>query len=131
MGISANTHLLWSTDLLPIKNSLLVMFSTSDPVTGALNYSGPPINAQGSDTYISWTLIGTHTYWLYSNDTEFVQRVWTNYTKAVAFLENQVDSTGLMDVPIAFMNDWGRDGGSGHNSAANALLYQVYDSVGW
>lgn len=131
MGISANTHLLWSTDLLPIKNSLLVMFSTSDPVTGALNYSGPPINAQGSDTYISWTLIGTHTYWLYSNDTEFVQRVWTNYTKAVAFLENQVDSTGLMDVPIAFMNDWGRDGGSGHNSAANALLYQVCDSVGW
>lgn len=125
MGISANTHLLWSTDLLPIKNSLLVMFSTSDPVTGALNYSGPPINAQGSDTYISWTLIGTHTYWLYSNDTEFVQRVWTNYTKAVAFLENQVDSTGLMDVPIAFMNDWGRDGGSGHNSAANALLYQT------
>ena len=131
MGISANTHLLWSTDLLPIKNSLLVMFSTSDPVSGALNYSGPPINAQGSDTYISWTLIGTHTYWLYSNDTEFVQRVWTNYTKAVAFLENQVDSTGLMDVPIAFMNDWGRDGGSGHNSAANALLYQVCDSVGW
>jgi hypothetical protein len=101
------------------------MFSTQDPITGALQYSGPPINAHGSDTYIAWSLIGTHNYFLYTGDLVFVQTVWANYTKALGFLERQVDSTGLANVPMAFQNDWGRDGGAGHNSAMNALLYQV------
>lgn len=101
------------------------MFSTQDPVTGALQYSGPPINAQGSDAYIAWSLIGTYNVFLYTGDLGFVKSVWTNFTRALAFLEGQVDETGLMDVPIAFSNDWGRDGGQGHNSAANILLYRV------
>ncbi|KII96164.1 glycoside hydrolase family 78 protein [Plicaturopsis crispa FD-325 SS-3] len=125
MGISVHTQLVSTNDLLPTKNSLAVMFSTQDPTTGALAYSGPPIAATGSDTYISWTLIGTHNYYSYTGDLDFVKTVWSNYTKAVAFLEGQVDSTGLMNVPSAFANDWGRDGGAGHNSAANALLYQT------
>lgn len=125
MGISTHTQLVSTNDLLPTRNSLTVMFSTQDPVTGALNYSGPPINAQGSDTYISWTLIGTHNYFLYTGDLDFVETVWTNYTRALGFLQSQVDETGLMNVPVAFSNDWGREGGQGHNSAANAILYQV------
>ncbi|KAG6827972.1 hypothetical protein H0H92_009798 [Tricholoma furcatifolium] len=125
MGISSHTELVALNDLLPTKNSLTVMFSTQDPATGSLQYSGPPINAVGSDTYIGWTLIGTHTYYLYTGDLDFVQFVWENYTKAVAFLEGQVDTTGLMDVPLAFSNDWGRDNGQGYNSAANAILYQA------
>ncbi|KAG6911144.1 hypothetical protein DXG01_003884 [Tephrocybe rancida] len=125
MGISSHTELVALNDLLPSKNSLLVMFSTQDPVTGSLQYSGPPINAKGSDTYIGWSLIGTHNYYLYTGDLDFVRLVWGNYTKALAFLEGQVDSTGLMNVPIAFSNDWGRDGGQGYNSAANAVLYQA------
>ncbi|CAK5269996.1 unnamed protein product [Mycena citricolor] len=124
-GISTHTELVALNDLEPTKNSLTVMFSTQDHVTGALNYSGPPINAQGSDTYISWSLIGTHNYFLYTGDLDFVKFVWPNYTKALNFLERQVDSTGLANVPTAFSNDWGRDGGAGHNSAANALLYQT------
>jgi hypothetical protein len=125
MGISSHTELVALNDILPSKNALLVMFSTQDPATGSLQYSGPPINAKGSDTYISWSLIGTHNVWLYTGDIDFVHTVWTNYTKALAFLEGQVDETGLMNVPQAFSNDWGRDGGQGRNIAANVLLYQV------
>ncbi|KAF7333480.1 Glycoside hydrolase family 78 protein [Mycena venus] len=124
-GISTHTELVSLNDLLPTKNSLTVMFSTQDPVTGALQYSGPPINAHGSDTYIAWSLIGTHNLFLYTGDLAFVELVWANYTKALNFLESQVDETGLADVPVAFQNDWGRDGGAGHNSAFNALLYRT------
>ncbi|KAJ7457382.1 glycoside hydrolase family 78 protein [Mycena latifolia] len=124
-GISTHTELVSLNDLLPTKNSLTVMFSTQDPATGALQYSGPPINAHGSDTYIAWSLIGTHNYFLYTGDLAFVRTVWANYTKALNFLESQVDETGLADVPVAFQNDWGRDGGAGHNSAFNALLFRT------
>ncbi|KAF9462422.1 glycoside hydrolase family 78 protein [Collybia nuda] len=124
MGISSHTELVALNDLLPSKNSLIVMFSTQDPVTGSLQYSGPPINAMGSDTYICWSLIGTHNYYLYTGDLDFVRTVWGNFTKALAFLESQVDFTGLMNVPLDFANDWGRDNGQGHNSAANAVLYR-------
>ncbi|KAJ7641068.1 glycoside hydrolase family 78 protein [Roridomyces roridus] len=124
-GISTHTELVALNDLEPTKNSLTVMFTTQDPVTGALQYSAPPINAHGSDTYIAWSLIGTHNYFLYTGDLEFVKTVWANYTRALAFLESQVDETGLADVPTAFQNDWGRDGGAGHNSAFNALLYRT------
>ncbi|KAF7327050.1 Glycoside hydrolase family 78 protein [Mycena kentingensis (nom. inval.)] len=124
-GISSHTEHVALNDLLPTKNALRVMFSTQDPLTGALQYSGPPINAQGSDTYIAWTLIGTHNLFLYTGDIDFVRDVWANYTFALAFLQSQVDETGLADVPVELQNDWGRDGGAGHNSAFNALLYRT------
>jgi len=125
MGISTHTELVRTFDIGSSKNSLLVMFSTQDPTTGALQYSGPPQNFNGSDTYICWSLIGTHSVYLYTGDLAFVEQVWENYTFAVAFLQSQVDNTGLMNVPIAFSNDWGRDNGQGHNSAANSLLYET------
>ncbi|KZP33078.1 glycoside hydrolase family 78 protein [Athelia psychrophila] len=125
MGISSNTQLVSTNDLLPLKNSLLVMFSTQNPSDGSLASAGPPLLATGSYTYICWTLIGAHNYHLFSGDLDFVQTVWANYTYAVAFLESQVDSTGLADVSPSFASDWGRDGGAGHNSAANALLYKT------
>ncbi|PFH51501.1 glycoside hydrolase family 78 protein [Amanita thiersii Skay4041] len=129
MGISSHTELVALNDMLPTKNALAVMFSTQDPTTGSLQYSGPPINAKGSDTYICWSLIGARSYYLYTGDLDFVRSVWSNYTKAVQFLESQVDSTGLMNVPLAFSNDWGRDNGQGHNSAANAAFYMALKSA--
>lgn len=127
MGISSNNLLVSTNDLLPLKNSLLTMFSTQ-ATDGSLGYSGPPISATGSDTYICWTLIGTHNYYMFSGDLDFIQTVWANYTLALAFLEGQVDSTGLVDVNPDFSNDWGRAYGGGHNSAANALVYKVLQS---
>lgn len=125
MGISSNTQLVSTNDLLPLKNSLLVMFSTQNSTDGSLGYAGPPISATGSDTYICWNLIGTHNYYTFTGDLDFVRTVWANYTHAVKFLESQVDSTGLLDVNPNFANDWGRSYPGGHNSAANALAYKV------
>ena len=70
-----------------------------------------------------WTLIGAHNYYLYSGDLDWLQTIWTNYTKAVAFVEGKVDSSGLMN--ITGLRDWARLGGGGHNAEGNALLYKV------
>lgn len=65
-------------------------------------------------------------YFLYSGDTEWLETVWLNYTRAVAFLEGKVDISGLMNV--TGLRDWARLGQGGHNSEGNALLYKVYAS---
>lgn len=52
-----------------------------------------------------------------------MQSVWSNFTKAVNFLEQKVDETGLVD--ITGLRDWARLGGGGHNSEGNALFYEV------
>lgn len=70
-----------------------------------------------------WTLIGAHNYYTYSGDLDWLQTIWTNYTKAVAFLEGKVDNSGLMN--ITGLRDWARKGGGGHNAEGNALLYKV------
>lgn len=63
-------------------------------------------------------------YYLYSGDTDWLKTVWTNYTRAVAFLEGKVDKTvGLMNV--TGLRDWARLGGGGINAEGNALLYRV------
>ncbi|OSD03796.1 glycoside hydrolase family 78 protein [Trametes coccinea BRFM310] len=123
MGIAVPTQFVSTNDLLPTRNALSTMFAAIDPVTGALPESGPPLSQLGSDTYHAWTLIGTHNYYLYSGDSAWLQTVWANYTKAVAFLEGKVDSSGLMNV--TGLRDWARLGGGGHNAEGNALLYQV------
>jgi len=79
-----------------------------------------------------WVLYFTHrgsckklpdNYHLFSGDTEWVRELWSNYTKAVGFLEGKVDDTGLID--ITGLRDWARQGGGGYNAEGNALLYQV------
>lgn len=117
------TQFVSTNDLIPTRNALLTMFAAQDPTTGALPESGPPLSQTGSDTYHMWTLIGTHNYFLYSGDIEWLATVWNNYTKAVGFVTNKVDSSGLMDV--TGLRDWARLGGGGHNAEGNALLYKV------
>ena len=91
-----------------------------------------------------WTLIGTckhpsqpalllakiayiDNYYLFSEDTEWLQTIWTNYTKAVAFVEGKVNpSLGLMNV--TGLRDWARQGGGGINAEGNAILYKVSTS---
>ncbi|KAJ7618214.1 Six-hairpin glycosidase [Mycena polygramma] len=124
MGIAVPTQFVSTNDLLPTRNALATMFSAIDPKTGALPESGPPLSQLGSDTYHCWTLIGTHNYYLYSGDLEWLESIWANYTKAVAFLEAKVDPTvGLMNV--TGLRDWARLGGGGFNAEGNAILYRV------
>lgn len=69
----------------------------------------------------------TDNYFLYSGDVEWLRTIWSNYTKAVAFLEGKVDRRiGLMNV--TGLRDWARLGGGGINAAGNALLYRVRPS---
>lgn len=126
MGVAVPTQFVSTNDLIPSRNSLATMFSAMNPETGALPMAGPPLNILDSDPYHMWTLIGTHTYVLYTGDVDWLQTVWTNYTRAVAYVVNKVDSSGLMNVtgPI----DWGRQGGGDHSSAGNTLLYRVRNS---
>ncbi|RPD52570.1 Six-hairpin glycosidase [Lentinus tigrinus ALCF2SS1-6] len=123
MGIAVPTQFVSTNDLIPTRNALSTMFAAINPLTGALPESGPPLSQLGSDTYHAWTLIGTHNYYLYSGDSEWLQTVWTNYTKAVAFLEGKVGPSGLMNV--TGLRDWARLGGGGINAEGNALLYRV------
>ena len=123
MGVAVPTQFVSTNDLIPTRNALSTLFSEINPQTGALPESGPPLSQQGSDTYHEWTLIGTYNYFLFSGDTDWLQTIWSNYTKAVAFLEGKVDETGLMDV--TGLRDWARLGGGGYNSEGNALLYRV------
>ncbi|KAJ7733701.1 Six-hairpin glycosidase [Mycena metata] len=124
MGIAVPTQFVSTNDLLPTRNALSTMFAAIDPKTGALPESGPPLSQLGSDTYHMWSMIGTHNYYLYSGDIAWLQNLWTNYTKAVAFLEAKVDPTvGLMNV--TGLRDWARLGGGGFNAEGNAILYRA------
>lgn len=99
------------------------MFSLQNPATGLLPMAGPPLSIVGSDTYHAWNLIGTYNYYLYSGDETWLRGVWTNYTKAVAYMESKVDSTGLMNVTS--LGDWGRLAGDGYSAPGNVYLYRV------
>ncbi|KAK0430937.1 Six-hairpin glycosidase [Armillaria borealis] len=125
MAISVPTQFVSTLDLVPTRNSVSTMFAAMNPETGALPQAGPPLTLyrSESDTYHAWNLIGTHNYYLYSGDHDWLSTVWTNYTRAVAFLEGKVDSTGLMNVTSP--RDWGRIGGGGYNAEGNAILYKV------
>ncbi|KIK50530.1 glycoside hydrolase family 78 protein [Collybiopsis luxurians FD-317 M1] len=123
MGIAVPTQFVSTFDLIPTRNALSTMFANINPQTGALPESGPPLSQLGSDTYHCWTMIGSYNYYLYSGDDEWLGTIWANYTKAMAFIEGKVDSSGLMNV--TGLRDWARQGGGGHNSEGNAILYRV------
>ncbi|KAL5528784.1 hypothetical protein ACEPAF_7921 [Sanghuangporus sanghuang] len=115
MGIAVPVQLVSTNDLIPTKNSLATLFSLMDPTTGGLPYCGPPLCTIGdvataglmSDTYHAWTLID----------------LWANYTKAVQFLENKVQPSGLFN--ISNRPDWSVVTRGGENSEGNALYYKV------
>ncbi|KAJ7626201.1 Six-hairpin glycosidase [Roridomyces roridus] len=124
MGIAVPTQFVSTNDLTPTRNALGTMFSHINPTTGALPESGPPLSQLGSDTYHCWTLVGTYNYFLYTGDLAWIEDIWANYTKAVAFVEAKVSPTnGLMNV--TGLRDWARQGGGGFNAEGNAILYRV------
>ncbi|KAJ7908865.1 glycoside hydrolase family 78 protein [Mycena leptocephala] len=104
-------------DLLPTKNSLTVMFllKIRSPAPFSILVL---LSTLTEATRTSLVAHRNTQLLLYTGDLAFVQL-------ALNFLESQVDETGLANVPTAFQNDWGRDGGAGHNSAFNALLYRT------
>ncbi|PCH42962.1 glycoside hydrolase family 78 protein [Wolfiporia cocos MD-104 SS10] len=123
MHVAVATEFVSTNDIIPSRNALSTLFSELNQETGQMPYSGPPLSEQGSDTYQAWTLIGTYDYVLYSGDLTWLESTWSNYTKALQFLANKVDSTGLLYVTGT--GDWGRLYQGGYNSEANAIYYKA------
>ncbi len=59
LGISLPTEYASTDDVVSTKNALNSLYQHQNPSTGELEYGGPAVNFYGSDTYHTWTLIGT------------------------------------------------------------------------
>lgn len=66
-----------------------------------------------------WTMIGTHTYVLYTNDTQFLTQNWPKYVKAMDFIYAKVGASGLLNV--TGQRDWARWQTTGNSSEANMM----------
>ncbi|MET7477322.1 alpha-L-rhamnosidase [Streptomyces sp. NPDC005648] len=120
LGIAVPTQYAYSGDLTSTRNALTTMYDAQS-AEGEIPWSGPPFNLTGSDTYHTWTLLGTSTYYTYSGDRAWLDSEWTNYKRGMAFILGKVGADNLLDVTRT--QDWARVGQGGENISANALLF--------
>lgn len=67
-----------------------------------------------------WTMIGTWTYVLYSNDLDFLNHNWVSYIAAMENVYSKVlQDTGLLNV--TGVRDWARFQQGWNNSEANMM----------
>ncbi|CAG8971491.1 hypothetical protein HYALB_00002075 [Hymenoscyphus albidus] len=109
-------------DTAGVRNTLQVLYN-DQAVDGGLPFAGPGINIYNSDTYHMATLIGTHDYFLYTNDKAWLSGVWDRYKKAMAFITAKVDNTG--SIYVTGTDDWGRVGQGAHNTEAQMIMYKT------
>ncbi|KAI0133693.1 Six-hairpin glycosidase-like protein [Xylariales sp. AK1849] len=122
MGVAVPSAFYSIGDLESVRNALQVMFDHQNN-DGSLPEAGPPLLQQNSDTYHLWTLIGTHTYVQYSNDTTFLNQNWGKYQAAMEYIYGKVLEPGLLNVTGT--RDWARWQQGYNNSEANILLYRT------
>ncbi|MFJ2202570.1 MGH1-like glycoside hydrolase domain-containing protein [Streptomyces violaceusniger] len=120
LGIAVPTQYAYSGDLTSTRNALTTMYNAQS-AEGEIPWSGPPFNLKGSDTYHTWTLLGTATYYTYSADRAWLDSQWADYKRGMAFITNKIDGNNLLNVTRT--QDWARAGQGGENISANALLY--------
>jgi hypothetical protein len=120
LGIAVPTAYASMHELEPARNALSTMYGVQD-ASGEIPWSGPPFNLKGSDTYHTWTLLGTSLYYTYSADRVWLDSVWENYTRGMRFIIAKIGGSGLLNVTRT--QDWARSGQGGENIQANALLY--------
>ncbi|KUI68226.1 hypothetical protein VM1G_03896 [Cytospora mali] len=112
-------------DMDAILNSMESLLVLQTP-EGLLPYVGVPFNTiinVTSFTYHLHTLVGVHTYYLYSGKRDWLQKYWDQFKLGLTWSLSHVDSSGLMNVTTT--SDWLRNGMGGHNIEANAILYYV------
>ncbi len=80
MGIAVPTQYAYSNDLTSTRNALTTMYNAQSSA-GEIPWSGPPFNLTGSDTYHTWTLLGTSTYYTYTADRSWLDSEWSNYKR--------------------------------------------------
>lgn len=118
--ITAPTVFVSINDMESFRNgldSLLVLQNAS----GALPYSGSPFweaRLSYSFTYHLHSLLNIALYYDYTNDLDYLQSVWTNFTLGLEFSISHVDDTGLLNVTTSA--DWLREGMGGHVSERNS-----------
>jgi hypothetical protein len=120
LGIAVPTAYASMNELESTRNALSTMYSVQD-TNGEIPWSGPVFNLKGSDTYHTWTLLGTSMYYTYSADRAWLDSRWSNYTRGMQFIINKIDANNLLNVTQT--QDWARAGQGGENIQANALLY--------
>jgi hypothetical protein len=120
LGVAVPTQYASTNDLVSTRNALTTMFN-AQAASGAIPWSGPVFNLTGSDTYHTWTLLGSATYYSYSADRAWLDSVWSRYKLGMTYIINKIDSNSLLNV--AATQDWARSGQGGENIEANAILY--------
>jgi Bacterial alpha-L-rhamnosidase 6 hairpin glycosidase domain len=123
MGVSLPTEYVSTNDLASARNSLTTMYQHQNGGTGELEFGGPQFNTYGSDTYHTWTLVGTASYYTYSADKAWLDSIWNQYELGMSFITAKIDSSGLLNVTGT--NDWARGDQGGRNIEANAILYHA------
>lgn len=122
MGIAVPSSFVSIGDLESVKNALQVMFDYQNK-DGSFPEAGPPLLQQNSDTYHMWTMIGTYNYMLYTNGTDFVQKNWPKYLRAMEYIYGKVDASGLLNQTGT--RDWARWQTGFNNTEANVILYHT------
>ena len=123
LGISAPTEYASLGSLTPTRNALTTLYNYQ-AASGELPYAGPEMSSRSSsDTYHLWTLVDTADYYQYSHDKAWLDGVWSNYERALAYSLAEMGTDGLMTVHSP--SDWARTGQGGENLEANALLYET------
>lgn len=115
--MAAPTIFVSTNDMGSIRNGLESLLAIQNS-SGALPYAGSPFQEQTgwySFTYHLHNLLDIDLYYQFTNDLEFVQGVWKNFTLGLAFSISYVDDTGLLNVTTS--NDWLRIGMGGHVSS--------------
>lgn len=123
LGISVPTAYVSTNDMVSTRNALTTLYNVQNKNTGELPYAGPPLNFPHSDTYHLWTLVATAMYYDYTGDRGWLDGVWPDYQKAVAYSIAKIGANGLMTVDQPA--DWARAFQGGQNIAANVLLFRV------
>lgn len=123
LGVAVPSILVSTGDWDGVRTTLNVLYA-GQANSGELPFAGPRINIYGSDTYHMATLLGTYDYFLWTNDIRWIVSIYENkFKKAVTFISDKIDYTGMLNVTGT--EDWGRLKQGGHNTEANILLYNV------
>lgn len=122
MAIADLTAFASTGDLTSTRNALTSLYDAQKS-GGLLPWGGPPIDLYVSDTYHTWTLVETATYYELTSDRAWLQAIWPRFRKGLAFIDAKIDSRGLLAVTLP--NDWARSGMGGENIEANAILYRA------
>lgn len=135
IGISGTTAFLAFGDagLEAVHNALATLFYYQDSSTGEFPFAGPDTasflsNPFQSDTYHAWSLTAMYDYAIFSGDEVWLDKHWANISRGVEYIIERLDpATGLQNQTQ--LNDWGRQGTGGFNSALNALNYHAITSI--